>query len=75
MDITKKDIPVPNNVMHRADWVTLRDYVDARFAALLAEIAKGDEVMSARLHSMNEFRQTLRTFHHAGGIQYRPQAT
>lgn len=48
-----------NPTMHRADWVTLRDYVDARFSALCAEMAKGDEVMNARLASMNEFRAAL----------------
>lgn len=46
-------------VMHRADWVTLRDYVDARFSALCAEMAKSDEVMNARLAAMNEFRQAM----------------
>jgi hypothetical protein len=48
-----------NGVMNRADWVTLRDYVDSRFDALCAEMAKSDEVMNARLSSMNEFRQAM----------------
>ena len=45
--------------MHRADWVTLRDYVDAKFDSLCSEITKNDEAMNTRLAAMNEFRQAM----------------
>ena len=48
-----------NPTMHRADWVTLRDYVDARFESLYAERIKSDEVLNVRLAAMNEFRASL----------------
>jgi hypothetical protein len=48
-----------NGVMHRADWVTLRDYVDARFSALALNTEQVVESLTARLDSMNEFRASL----------------
>ena len=40
-------------------WVTLRDYVDARFAAIAADKCKSEKGIDDRLASMNEFRQAM----------------
>ena len=46
--------------MHSADAVSLRDYVDLRFRELQRLLDKSDQVLDARLKSMNEIREHLR---------------
>jgi hypothetical protein len=41
------------------DWVSLRDYVDARFNALQLAIEKQDVASEHRFTSINEFRAVL----------------
>ncbi len=49
-----------NPVMHTRDGVSLKEYVDTRFAAAQQAIDKAEATMTARLATMNEFREQLR---------------
>jgi len=55
-----RDESVNNPVMRSSDGVSIRDYVDLRFAELQRSIDKAELSMGARLAGMNEFRDTLR---------------
>lgn len=50
---------VKNSVMRRADWVSLKEYVDARLEAVCHVIDKSEQVLQARMDGLNEFRGTL----------------
>lgn len=55
------NIQTPNGkLMHREDWVSLRDYVEKLFDLNAKAIDKADKAMSDRLATMNEFRETLK---------------
>ena len=47
-------------VMHTSDGVSLRDYIDLRFAEFQRAIDKAEITMTSRLAGMNEFREALR---------------
>ena len=49
-----------NPVMHSSDGVSLRDYIDLRFAEFQRAVDKAEGTMGSRLSGMNEFRDTLR---------------
>jgi len=51
----------PNNpIMRSSDGVCIKDYVDLRFAEAQRGIDKAESTMSARLATMNEFRDQLK---------------
>jgi regulator of sirC expression with transglutaminase-like and TPR domain len=50
----------PDASHHSAEYVTLRDYIDARFCAQEKATEKAYQAMERRLDGMNEFRETLR---------------
>ena len=50
----------PRPVMHTADGVSLRDYVDRLFTEAQRAIDKAEATMLARLAGMNEFRDQLK---------------
>jgi ElaB/YqjD/DUF883 family membrane-anchored ribosome-binding protein len=51
----------PNNpIMRHDDGVSLRDYIDLRFNEAQRAIDKAEAMMSARLATMNEFRDQLK---------------
>jgi hypothetical protein len=49
-----------NPIMHSSDGVSIRDYVDLRFVEAQRGIDKAEATMSARLATMNEFRDQLK---------------
>ena len=57
--MTGKKCAETTSLMRRADWVTLKDYVDARIESVCESIDKSEKVLQARMDGLNEFRGTL----------------
>jgi hypothetical protein len=53
------DRPSNNPTLHRADYVSLKEYVDRRIDALCLVIDKSEQVMNARMDGLNEFRSAM----------------
>jgi CHASE3 domain sensor protein len=55
------DCPTDKDATHlRAGYVPLKEYVDARFDAVCRAVDKAESTLSARLATMNEFREQLK---------------